>query len=70
MYIKKITNNLSTKHYDPYQKKLKSSLFNLLSSFYSSINYKNYNYGFETKEISINSMKLYLMINAKLKDKF
>lgn len=65
----KITNNLSTKHYDPYQKKLKSSLFNLLSSFYSSINYKNYNYGFETKEISINSMKLYLMINAKLKDK-
>ncbi len=66
----KITNNLSTKNYDPYQKKIKSSLFNLLNSFYSSINNKNYNYGFETKEISINSMKLYLMINAKLKDNF
>ena len=66
----KIINDKLTTNYDPYQKKSKSSLFNLLNSFHSSINDKNYNYGFETKEISINSMKLYLMINAKLKDNF
>ena len=64
----KITNNTSIEKYDPYQKKLKSSLFNLLNSFYSSINYKKNNYEFETKEISINSMKLYNMINSRLKD--
>ena len=62
-----ITNNRLTKRYNPYQKKSKSPLFNLLNSFYFSINCNKYNYGFETKEISINSMKLYNKIISKLK---
>ena len=64
-----MTDNTSTKRYNPYQKKLKSPLLNLLNSFYSSINCKKYNYEFETKEISINSIKLYNMITSKIKDK-
>lgn len=63
----KIVNNKSIKKYNPYQKKNNSSLLNLLNAFYLSINY-NYNYKFDLEDISINSIKLYHLINSKIQD--
>lgn len=64
----KFFSKTSSEYYSPYQEKLNSSMHNLLTSFHLSICKKNYKYQFDTKEISLNSMKLYNLINSIIKD--